>query len=120
MATALVAVPTGLNAAWLTVATAIGVSLVAQLVPAARSLATPSGGAAMLAAAVAGCAVLVPVLGRSPATLGLGLAYAAGTTWACFGVTRGDSPKLVKSVAAIGIKVAASSGAATALYALLW
>jgi hypothetical protein len=94
----LIALPTGLNAAWLAAATGIGVSLVAQ--EAAPSLATPEAGAVLLGGVVGAACFLVPTFLKKSAALGLG--YAAGTCWACYGMTKGDSPQPVKDVATVG------------------
>ena len=49
---------------------------------------------------VLGACYAVPTfLGRSAA---LGLGYGAATCWACFGMTKGDSPQVVKDVATYG------------------
>jgi len=106
----LLALPTGLNAAWLAAASGIGFTLVAQVTPALKSLAKPQGGAVLLGVLVAASAGIAPMLGRTPRTLALGIGYAAATAWACFGMTKGDSPGAVKSVAEVGVKVAMLSG----------
>ena len=94
----LVALPTGINAAWLAAATGIGFTLVAQNT--APTLATPEAGAVLLGGVVAGACYAVPsFLGRSTA---LGLGYGAATCWACFGMTKGDAPQVVKDVATYG------------------
>jgi hypothetical protein len=94
----LVALPTGINAAWLAAATGIGFTLVAQNT--APALASPEAGAALLGSVVLGACYAVPMfLGRSAA---LGLGYGAATCWACFGMTKGDSPQVVKTVATYG------------------
>ena len=80
----LIALPTGINAAWLAAATGIGFTLVAQNT--APALASPEAGAVLLGGVVAGACYAVPTfLGRSAA---LGLGYGAATCWACFGMTR--------------------------------
>lgn len=114
----LLALPTGLNAAWLAAASGIGLTLVAQVTPALDMLGTPRGGAALLGLVVAAGAGIAASLGRSPATLGLGLGYAAATAWACFGMTKGTSPTVVKSVADIGVLVAVLSGIMALVLAL--
>jgi hypothetical protein len=94
----LLALPTGINAAWLAAATGIGFTLVAQNT--APALATPEAGAVLLGGVVAGACYAVPTfIGRSAA---LGLGYGAATCWACFGMTKGDSPQVVKDVATYG------------------
>jgi hypothetical protein len=94
----LVALPTGINAAWLAAATGIGFTLVAQNT--APALASPEAGAVLLGGVVLGACYAVPTfLGRSAA---LGLGYGAATCWACFGMTKGDSPQVVKDVATYG------------------
>ena len=94
----LIALPTGINAAWLAAATGIGFTLVAQNTYA--TLATPEAGAVLLGGVVAGACYAVPTfLGRSAA---LGLGYGAATCWACFGMTKGDAPQVVKDVATYG------------------
>ena len=94
----LIALPTGINAAWLAAATGIGFTLVAQNTYA--TLASPEAGAVLLGGVVAGACYAVPTfLGRSTA---LGLGYGAATCWACFGMTKGDAPQVVKDVATYG------------------
>merc|ERR1711881_695627 len=84
--------------AWLAAATGIGFTLVAQNT--APALASPEAGAALLGSVVLGACYAVPMfLGRSAA---LGLGYGAATCWACFGMTKGDSPQVVKTVATYG------------------
>ena len=54
----------------------------------------------LLGGVVLGACYAVPTfLGRSAA---LGLGYGAATCWACFGMTKGDSPQVVKDVATYG------------------
>ena len=61
----------------------------------APALATPEAGAVLLGGVVALSCYAVPTfLGRSAA---LGLGYGAATCWACFGMTKGDSPQVVKT-----------------------
>ena len=94
----LIALPTGINAAWLAAATGIGFTLVGQNT--APALASPEAGAVLLGGVVAGACYAVPTfLGRSAA---LGLGYGAATCWACFGMTKGDAPQVVKDVATYG------------------
>mmetsp|Transcript_27642 Transcript_27642/g.76491 ORF Transcript_27642/g.76491 Transcript_27642/m.76491 type:complete len:292 (+) Transcript_27642:85-960(+) len=107
----LLAFPSGLNAGWLAAASGIGLTLVAQLTP-LQALAKPVGGATLLGFLVAAGAALAPTLGHTPSTLALGLGYATATAWACYGMTKGDSPDVVKSVAGIGVMVAIVSGGA--------
>ena len=105
----LIALPTGINAAWLAAATGIGFTLVAQNTYA--TLATPEAGAVLLGGVVAGACYAVPTfLGRSAA---LGLGYGAATCWACFGMTKGDAPQVVKDVATYGGYLVAVVSAAT-------
>lgn len=107
------ALPTGLNAAWLAAASGIGLSLVAQLLPPLTP--TPRGAAGLLSLVISGGAVAAPALAARGGGLGafaLAAGYALATAWACFGMTKGDAPPpAVKAVAAVGVKVAAASGA---------
>ena len=68
----------------------------------------------LLGGVVAGACYAVPTfLGRSAA---LGLGYGAATCWACFGMTKGDAPQVVKDVATYGgYLVAVVSAAASSL-----
>lgn len=97
---ALLAAPTGINAAWLSAAAGIGLSLVLQL--AAPALAGPRGAAALLALVLALAGYVVPRFVKRDRAPALGLAYAGAACWACFGVTRGDVPDAVRYVAHYG------------------
>ena len=81
---------------------------------AAPALATPEAGAVLLGGVVAGACYAVPTFLNRSAALGLG--YGAATCWACFGMTKGDSPAVVKDVATYGgYLVAVVSAAALVL-----
>ena len=95
---ALLAVPTAINAAWLGAAAGIGVSLVAKEL--GSPLGGPAGGAALLAAVVALAHVVL--LWSVASCRPFAVAHAAATCWACFGMTKGDAPDEVKTVATYG------------------
>jgi len=115
-----VAFATGLNAAWLCAASAIGVSLAAaQGSPALRrALASPQGGARLLGTAVAASAFL-SVGAASQGAVGFAAGYTAATAWACFGMTRGDVSPEVKIIASRGIKAGGLTALAILALALL-
>lgn len=77
--------PTGLNAGWLAAATGIGITLVAQHIPAAKqTLAGPNAGAVLVGLLTAyGTAT---TLALSSAVPGAALGYAAATGIACMGI----------------------------------
>ena len=112
-AAAVVDLPTGLNAGWLAAASAIGATLVLQLV--APGAAEPKGGAVLLGAVTGLGAVLSAVFGGSRRSLLVGLGYAAATGWACYGITKAkDVTGPVNAAAAHGM-VFAAAGAVAAL-----
>ena len=107
---AFLALPTGINAAWLAAASGIGLSLVAQI--AAPPVASPAGGAACLACIVSAAAALAFYGARAGGSRALGLGYAGATCWACYGMAKGAAPREVKTVARAGLALVAAAAVA--------